>query len=82
MTRSRETQALASAAFRGIRASGVVEHIDAATDGHRLAEGGFWVLVAGFEGRLDAWRFADVVAVDPIKEPRDAARAWNGPARG
>jgi para-aminobenzoate synthetase component 1 len=81
MTSPRASAPPASAAFRGIRASDVVEHIDAATEGHRLAEGGFWVLVASFEGQLDAWRFARVEAVDPVKEPHDEARAWRGPAR-
>lgn len=58
-----------------------MEHIDAAKDGHRLAQGGFWVLVATFEGRLDAWRFADVSWREPLAEPR-TARRWEGPARG
>jgi len=57
-----------------------VEHIDASRDGHRLAEGGFWVLVGNFEGALDAWRFADVTYRDPQAEPR-TARRWVGPAR-
>jgi para-aminobenzoate synthetase component 1 len=70
----------AHAAFRTVSASGCAEHIDASIDGHRLAEGGFWVLVASFEGALDAWRFAEVAYRDPQAEPR-TARRWVGPAR-
>jgi para-aminobenzoate synthetase component 1 len=79
MTQPDDALAEASAAFRGIRASRVVEHIDVRREAARLAEGGFWVLVGTFEGRLDAWRFADVEAVEPVKEPADAARVWHGP---
>ena len=68
-----------SAAFRGVRASNVVEHVDVSRAGHRLAEGGFWVLVATFEGRLDAWRFADVERVEPVKENPESTRRWRGP---
>lgn len=39
----------------------MVEHIDVRRDGARLAEGGFWVVVASFEGSVDAWRCAEVV---------------------
>ncbi len=67
----------AEAAFRGLRVRGVIEHVDLARAGHRVAQGGFWVVVATFEGRLDAWRFAQVEAVAPIKEPPTAS--WHGP---
>lgn len=80
MTRPADARLSASAAFRGIRAGEVVEHIDVTRDGDRLAQGGFWVLVGTFEGRIDAWRFADVETVDPVKEPSDASRVWRGPA--
>jgi len=69
----------AHAAFRTVTARGCVEHIDAAREGHRLAQGGFWVVVATFEGRLDAWRFADVTWRDGSPEPR-TGRRWVGPA--
>jgi para-aminobenzoate synthetase component 1 len=82
MTWADDARGGASAAFRGIRARTVVEHIDVARDAHRLAEGGFWVLVGTFEGRIDAWRFTEVESVDPVKEPRDDARVWEGPAAG
>lgn len=68
-----------SAAFRGVSATRPVEHIDATVHGERLAEGGFWVVVATFEGRVDAWRFADVRRTDPAGEPREPARRWRGP---
>ena len=70
----------AHAAFRTVTARGCVEHIDAAREGHRLAQGGFWVVVATFEGRLDAWRFEDVTWREGVAEPR-TARRWRGPAR-
>jgi para-aminobenzoate synthetase component 1 len=70
----------AHAAFRTVSARLPVEHIDAGRDGHRLAEGGFWVVVASFEGRLDAWRFEDVTWRDGAPDPR-TARRWEGPAR-
>ena len=69
----------AHAAFRTVSARQCVEHIDAARDGHRLAEGGFWVVVATFEGRIDAWRFEDVTWHEGVAEPR-TARRWAGPA--
>jgi para-aminobenzoate synthetase component 1 len=68
-----------SAQFRGIRASGVLEHIDVAQDAHRLAERGFWVIVATFEGRVDAWRFANVERIHPEKEASASADVWHGP---
>ncbi|NYI41310.1 chorismate-binding protein [Demequina lutea] len=70
-----------SAAFRGVRASRPVEHVDAVEHPERLAAGGFWVVVATFEGRIDAWRFADVERAPDVREPPEAARAWLGPAR-
>ena len=68
-----------SAQFRGIRASGVVESIDVTTDGARLAEGGFWVLVGAFDGAVRAWRFADVERLPEVPEPPSPERAWRGP---
>src|SRR6187431_1493166 len=77
-----DPRASGSAAFRGLRASRPVEHVDAVAEGHRLVEGGFWVLVATFEGRMDAWRFADVKRVEPVKEPSHVTREWRGPGAG
>lgn len=78
VSRGDEAWAAGSAEFRGVRARGVAEHIDARTDGHRLAEGGFWVVVGDFDGRIDAWRMREV-----DHTPESAARtgrAWRGPA--
>ncbi|WP_084101315.1 chorismate-binding protein [Demequina sp. NBRC 110051] len=66
------------AAFRGVCARGVLEHIDVLRDGHRLAEGGFWVLVGTFEGRIDAWRMGHVERSSAIA--RSTGRQWHGPA--
>ncbi|GIG54662.1 chorismate-binding protein [Demequina activiva] len=67
----------ASAEFRGVRAHGVLEHIDARREGHRLAEAGFWVVVGDFDGRVDAWRMAEVErdASPPVR----TGRTWSGP---
>lgn len=67
----------ASAEFRGVRAHGVLEHIDARADGHRLAASGFWVVVGDFDGRVDAWRMEHVErgAVAPAR----TGRGWSGP---
>lgn len=72
----------AVAAFRGVRAYDVVDHCNPLVEGAKVAAGGFWVLVASFEGRVDAWRFGRVVkgAVEP--EDMREARAWSGPQRG
>ncbi|WP_062202177.1 chorismate-binding protein [Demequina salsinemoris] len=71
---------LGSAEFRGLTASEPVEHIDATVDGHRLAEGGLWVVVGSFEGRVDAWRFARAEHVTPRAEPSAPRRPWSGPS--
>lgn len=72
-----------SAEFRGVRARGVVEHIDARADGHRLAEGGFWVVVGDFDGRIDAWRMDEVEIAETGEGSAPAAppsgREWHGP---
>jgi para-aminobenzoate synthetase component 1 len=69
-----------SAQFRGVRARTVVESIDVARDGARLAESGFWVVVGEFDGPVRAWRLADVEHTTvPVPEPPDPARAWHGP---
>lgn len=70
-----------SAAFRGLRAARVIEHVDVLTEGHRLSEEGFWVVVATFEGRMDAWRFAEVARGVSPEEAAELSRPWAGPAR-
>ena len=68
-----------SAQFRGVRATTPVEHINASTSAERLAQGGFWVIVGTFDGRIDAWRFDDVEYLEPVKEPPALDNAWHGP---
>ena len=72
------TSGRGEAAFHGVRASDVREHIDVLRDGHRLADGGFWVVVGTFEGRIDAWRMGHVERSDTAPEP--TGREWRGPA--
>ncbi|MDE0573008.1 chorismate-binding protein [Demequina sp. B12] len=67
------------AQFRTVRAWNPVEHIDAAVDGHRLAERGFWVVVGRFEGRIDAWRMENVDYAAALAGANDGD--WTGPAR-
>ena len=74
-----DPRAAGSAAFRTVRAFEPVEHVDAASEPHRLSEGGFWVVVATFEGRLDAWRFARVEHSSGAAEA-PSGRVWQGPA--
>lgn len=69
----------AHAAFRGVRAWDVVEHCDPLRDGGRLARGGFWVVVASFEGRVDAWRFAHVERGEVAPEAPPKGAPWSGP---
>lgn len=70
---------LGSAEFRGLSASHPVEHIDVAQEPHRLVEGGLWVVVGSFEGRVDAWRFARAEHRVPASRPADPSRRWRGP---
>jgi para-aminobenzoate synthetase component 1 len=70
---------LGSAAFRGMRAARPVEHVDVNADGHRLSQGGFWVVVGTFEGRIDAWRMAEIEHGSHAKEVTERSRAWHGP---
>jgi para-aminobenzoate synthetase component 1 len=65
----------------GRRARGVVDHLDGAVDAVQLVEG-FWAVVADFEGRVRAWRFAEVEPADRSwADPWDGAgRVWRGPA--
>ncbi len=48
------------ASFQGVRATGVLDHVDLSVDPARLDGGGFWAVAGDFEGRLRAWRFAEV----------------------
>jgi para-aminobenzoate synthetase component 1 len=65
----------------GRRARGVVDHLDGPADAVRLVEG-FWAVVADFEGRVRAWRFAEVAPeVAGRGDAGDGSRrAWRGPS--
>ncbi len=80
MTTVPASAAAANAEFRGVRAARAVESIDAVADGHRLAEGGFWVVVGEFSGGVRAWRFEDVERVPSVAVPPAPERQWRGPA--
>lgn len=64
--------------FRGVRARGVLEHVDLRDSPDALAAGGWWVVVAEFDGPWHAWRFAEVQRTDEVV--RDGP-AWAGPPR-
>lgn len=71
----------AHAEFRGIRAWDLVEHVDMSTSAAKLADSGFWVVVATFEGRKDAYRFASVERTQALAES-GTAPVWRGPEMG
>jgi len=77
--------------FRGWRARGVSAYADLRSHPEALASGGWWAVVAEFEGTVHAWRFDDVEAVPehPRLVPDGAAPGpagtapglpWHGPA--
>ena len=79
MTWREDPRRLGSAEFRGVRAQRPVEHVDASAHPERLSDGGFWVIVGTFEGRIDAWRFADVERRPQVGERTGPERPWRGP---
>lgn len=78
MTRPvRDEPAEGWALLGGRAARGVIDHVDLVADAERVT-GGFWAVVADFEGPVRAWRFADV-------RPHRGAlteRPWRGPDPG
>ncbi|WP_420114720.1 chorismate-binding protein [Pseudactinotalea sp.] len=64
--------------FRGVRAETVVEHVDLRERPEALAGGGWWVVVAEFDGPWHAWRFRDVRATDEVTY---GPERWQGPER-
>jgi para-aminobenzoate synthetase component 1 len=81
MTPDRDPLWDGEAAFRGVRARGVIDHLDARVEAARLAHEGFWVLVAQFDGAVDAWRFAEVERGAARPEHRAHGRKWVGPEK-
>lgn len=81
----------AVAIFPGVRARRAVEWVDVRAEPERVADGGFWGVVGDFEGRVRAWRFADVERVDveqgaaadsgrvPETHGADGSPRWRGP---
>ncbi len=72
------------ARFAGVRASGVVEHVDLGPGEPWAPQEGFWAVVVDFEGRLRAWRFAEVERDrEAERRPQDAEgrvpSSWSGP---
>lgn len=67
--------------FADVRARGLVECVDVLDTPERLAEPGFWAVVGEFEGRVRAWRFADVERgpLTPVTGSPAAREAWTGP---
>ncbi|SEE04815.1 chorismate-binding protein [Ruania alba] len=62
--------------FRGVHADGVAEYANLSREPDALARGGWWAVVAEFEGDVHAWRFSDVVRSPRVV--RDAG-TWRGP---
>ena len=68
--------------FPGLRLRHAVECVDLATDAARVSAGGCWAVVGDFEGRVRAWRFADVERLpEDEARPVGAADGWRGPSR-
>ena len=66
------------ARFAGLQARGVVDHVDVPPGGSWQPDGGLWAVVADFEGRVRAWRFAQVDHDRPEVGGRPP-EAWTGP---
>ncbi|GAB2623885.1 chorismate-binding protein [Pseudactinotalea suaedae] len=64
--------------FRGVRAERVLEHVDLREQPDALSGGGWWVVVAEFDGPWHAWRFAEVRATDEVTR---GPERWHGPPR-
>lgn len=63
--------------FRGRRAHEVVGYADLRSEPDALEAGGWWVVVAEFDGPWHAWRFADVERTDEVVR---GGVAWEGPS--
>ncbi|GAA3821251.1 chorismate-binding protein [Cellulomonas soli] len=70
----------ATAWFDGVEAHGVVECIDVRRAPERLRAAGWWVVQGDFEGRVRAWRFADVRRTG--SDVPVTTGPWRGPTPG
>ena len=71
--------------FRGWRAQRPVRYADLREDATVLALGGWWAVVAEFEGAVHAWQFADArrtVDEGPRTEAEPRRAPWRGPRPG
>ncbi|WP_066589626.1 chorismate-binding protein [Cellulomonas timonensis] len=73
---------MGAAWFAGVRARGVLEHVDVRATPERLATPGFWAVVGDFDGSVRAWRFAEVdrLADGGTGQHVSSGRGWRGPA--
>lgn len=62
--------------FGSTVARDVIDRADLAKQPHALEAGGWWAVVADFEGRARAWRFGEV---DHTAGLVPAGRTWHGP---
>lgn len=69
----------ATAWFDGVRARGVLEAVDLAQQPDVLSRPGWWAVVGEFEGRVRAWRFADVHVGRATTAPQRPDGRWAGP---
>lgn len=67
--------------WAGRYARDLVESVDLADDPGALERGGWWAVVADFEGRARAWRFADVRPMPLAQVPGAEPGGWHGPRR-
>ncbi len=67
--------------FAGRRLRGAIECVDLADDPGALRRPGHWVVVGEFEGRVRAWRFAELSSHPGDERPSGESRAtaWSGP---
>lgn len=68
-----------SARFGTVSATGLVEVVDLTADAGRLDDGGWWVVVATFEGAVTGYRFERVV--EDAMPVMAAVGPWVGPDR-
>ncbi|MFI2752114.1 chorismate-binding protein [Cellulomonas sp. P22] len=73
-----QVAAAGEAWFAGLRARGVLEQVDLRAEPERLTTPGLWVVVGEFEGRVRAWRFAEVDRDPGPVIPRPGP--WAGPS--